>query len=112
MGTRGLIQGVMYHVIIGYFIVSLIWLPVDKATRSCSVKFFRILQVCDEYVEDDISRKRQNIISLFLRANYKQRGKCIYFMYVWFVQRTKVQCKCNILLTTYTRVFKNTREVE
>ena len=53
-------------------------LPVDKATRRGSINFSKILQVCDEYIENDISRKRQNIISLFLRANYKQRGKCIF----------------------------------
>ena len=80
----------MYHIIIGYCLVVLLWLSVDKATRSRSVIFFRILQTGDDYIEDDISRKRQDIISLFLRANYKQRGKCIFFMYVWFVQLMKV----------------------
>ena len=80
MIVRVLVQLVMYNVII-MFVLALS-LPVDKATRSCSVNFSRILQICDEYIEDNISRKRQDIISLFLRANYKQRGKCI-FLYMF-----------------------------
>ena len=82
MAIRVCIQYVMYHIIIDYCLVVLLWLSVDKATRSRSVNFFRMLQTSDDYIEDDISRKRQDIISLFLKANYKQRGKCI-FLYMF-----------------------------
>ena len=88
MIVRVLVQLVMYNVIIMFFLA--LSLPVDKATRSCSVNFSRILQVCDEYIEDNISRKRQNIISLFLRANYKQRGKCIFLYMFGSLQLMKV----------------------
>ena len=80
MVIRVLVQFVMYNVIIMFFLA--LALPVDKATRSGSIIFFKVLQICDEYIEDNISRKRQDIISLFLRANYKQRGKCI-FLYMF-----------------------------
>jgi hypothetical protein len=75
MIIRGCVQCVMYHITIVFFLA--LSLSVDKTTRSGSVYFYRMLQVCDEYIEDNISRKRQDIICLFLCANYKQRGKCI-----------------------------------
>ena len=84
MVIRVCVQYVMYHVVIMFFLA--LSLPVDKTTRSCSIIIFRMLQMCDEYIENNISRKRQNIISLFLRANYKQRSKHIFFLYGYLVR--------------------------
>ena len=80
MVTGVWIQRVMYHVTIVFFLA--LSLPVGGTTRSCSIILFRVLQTSDDYIENDISRKRQDIISLFLKANYKQRGKCI-FLYMF-----------------------------
>ena len=65
-------------------------LPVRKnGTRSifnCDVGWMLRLS-SEEIVENDISLKRLNIITMFLLANYKQRSKHI-LLYVYLVRLT------------------------
>ena len=60
-------------------------LPVHKnGTRriiNCCVGWMWRLS-SEEIIENDIILKRLNIITMFLLANYKQRGKCI-FLYMF-----------------------------
>ena len=65
-------------------------LPVRKnGTRrifNCDVGWMLLLS-SEELIENDISLKRLNIITMFLLANYKQRSKHI-FLYGYLVRLT------------------------
>ena len=85
MPYRSVLVVVLQYVV---YIYSCYELPVRKnGTRrlfNCDVGWMWQLS-SEEIVENDMSLKRRNIITMFLLANYKQRSKHIFYMVIWFV---------------------------